>query len=64
MPKGTNDITQRLKQERLKEFQENNLALSKKIAKSLDASQNVLRVVERAVGGKLIPARASRRRSN
>jgi hypothetical protein len=54
MPKRTKDVTERLVEERLKQFEKSNLAIRKKNAKRLDASQNALRVVEQAIGGKLV----------
>jgi hypothetical protein len=53
MPKRTKDVTERFVEERLKQFEKSNLAIRKKNAKRLDASQNALRVVEQAIGGKL-----------
>jgi hypothetical protein len=49
--------------DRLKQFKKNNLALRKTIAKRiyrLDASQNALRGVEEAIGGKLAEKSRSR----
>jgi hypothetical protein len=49
--------------DRLKQFEKNNLALRKTIAKRLDrldASQNALRGVEEAIGGKLVEKSRSR----
>ena len=54
MPKRTTEITERLAQERLKQFEKSNLAIRKNNARRLDASRNALRVVERTIGGKLV----------
>jgi hypothetical protein len=57
MPKRTTDLLLELKRERLEQFERSNLAIHKTTArrqKQLDASQNALRVVEQAIGGKLV----------
>jgi hypothetical protein len=57
MPKLTKDITERLAEERFKQFEKSDSAILRTIArrqKRLDANQNALRDVGQAIGGKLI----------
>jgi hypothetical protein len=64
MPKRTTDLLLELKRERLEQFEKSDLALRKTIAqrrKWLDASQNALRVVEQAIGGRLVESKPYRK---